>query len=80
MGDGPVPSSYNKKGHVLYLCVCEMLYKYWNCIGLQPVLFLSANWMLVGILRQVGDIVIIIATTLHFFYLHCVRVMASVGE
>ena len=43
-------------------------------IGLEPVLFLSANWMLIGIHRSVSVIVI-----LHLIFPHCEWVMAAGG-
>ena len=68
----PVHGSHNKKGHVPYLCIRRTLEKYQVCIELQPLLFLSAKWRLVGIPGLVSAIIIIIIVVI----LH-IRVMTS---
>ena len=65
VGYGPAPGSHNKKAmcHTHGYMRCSTNIK--DCIELEPVLFLSVNWMLVGTPRPVSVIVIIIIIILH---------------
>ena len=47
-----------------------------NCIGLQPVLFLSANWTLFRTLTSVSVIVIILQIHFTTFNIHCLYIFA----